>query len=72
MCFSSDEVEQSHPLKAYTRHIDKFHAVFRFSKEEADDLIRKFQQENPDFNDQDLLWYKTRTCWPLDCQMQAN
>lgn len=55
MTFASDEVEQSHPLKAYTRHIDKFHAVFRFSKEEADDLIRNFQQENPNFSNQDLL-----------------
>ena len=36
------EVEESHPLKMYCRHLENFTAVFRFEPEEAAELMQSF------------------------------
>lgn len=40
--FESEETEGQHPLKMYCRHLDKFHAIFHFQKEEAEEMVDLF------------------------------
>ena len=41
LTFQSVETEQAHPIRLYSRYIDRVHMVFRFSAEEAKDLIQR-------------------------------
>ena len=34
--------ETRHPIRLYSRYIDKIHMLFRFSAEEAKDLIQRY------------------------------
>lgn len=72
LSFDSFQTEDQHPLKLYTRHLDKFHCVFRFKKEEQEELVQTFLQENENFTEENLLDYNVRTCWPLDQSFRAN
>ena len=44
--------------------------VFRFSKEESRDLIQRFLTENPDPNNENVVGYNNKMCWPRDCRMR--
>jgi pre-mRNA-processing factor 8 len=70
MKFESEEVMNRHPLKAYCRYIDKFYAVFKFSRQEAEDLVERYLKENPDPLNENLLNYPTKKCWPKNQRMR--
>ena len=54
----------------YCRYLDKFIMVFRFNKEDSRDLIQRFLMENPDPNNENVVGYTNKMCWPRDCRMR--
>lgn len=70
LTFTDVQTETRHPIRLYERYIDKFWIVFRFNKEEARDLVQRYLTENPDPNNENIVGYNNKTCWPRDCRMR--
>ena len=48
--FQDVDTETSHPIRFYSRYIIKVHIFFRFTAEEARDVIQRYLSEHPDPN----------------------
>jgi pre-mRNA-processing factor 8 len=70
MRYSSVEIETKHPIRLYSRYIDRFHMTLRFTADEARDLIQRYLTEHPDPNNENVVGYNTKKCWPRDCRMR--
>jgi pre-mRNA-processing factor 8 len=46
--------------------------LFRFTGDESRDLIQRFLSANPDPNNENILGYNNKRCWPRDCRMRLN
>ncbi|KAL4980325.1 NUC071 domain-containing protein [Aspergillus desertorum] len=68
--FRDRATETRHPIRLYTRYIDKIWVFFRFTADESRDLIQRFLTENPDPNFENVIGYKNKKCWPRDCRMR--
>jgi pre-mRNA-processing factor 8 len=68
--FKDEETETKHPIRLYTRYVDKIHVFFRFNANEAKDLIQRFLTENPDPNFENVVGYNNKKCWPRDSRMR--
>ena len=68
--FKDRETETRHPIRLYTRYIDKIWVFLRFSAEESRDLIQRFLTEQPDPNFENVIGYKNKKCWPRDSRMR--
>ena len=70
LTFRDVRTEVRHPIRLYTRNIDKVHILFRFSAEESKDLIQRYLTEHPDPNNENIVGYNNRKCWPRDARMR--
>ncbi|KCV67421.1 pre-mRNA-processing-splicing factor 8 [Fonticula alba] len=68
--FADVATETRHPIRLYCRYIDRFYMFVRFSKEEARELIGRYLTENPDPNNENMIGYENKRCWPRDCRMR--
>jgi pre-mRNA-processing factor 8 len=68
--FQDCVTENAHPIRLYTRYIDKVHILLRFSAEEARDLIQRYLTEHPDPNNENIVGYNNKKCWPRDARMR--
>jgi len=68
--FRDTAVETRHPIRLYSRYIDKLHIVFRFTADEARDLIQRYLTEHPDPNNENMVGYNNKKCWPRDARMR--
>jgi pre-mRNA-processing factor 8 len=68
--FRDRESETRHPIRLYTRYIDKIWVFFRFTADESRDLIQRFLTEQPDPNFENVIGYKNKKCWPRDSRMR--
>ncbi|KAF5094028.1 hypothetical protein D0Z03_002214 [Geotrichum reessii] len=68
--YADEETETAHPIRLYTRYIDKIHVLFRFTAEEARELNQRFLTENPDPNFENIVGYNNKKCWPRDSRMR--
>lgn len=68
--FRDRETESRHPIRLYTRYIDKIWVFLRFTAEESRDLIQRFLTEQPDPNFENVIGYKSKKCWPRDSRMR--
>ncbi|KAI9897616.1 hypothetical protein N3K66_007472 [Trichothecium roseum] len=68
--FRDRETESRHPIRLYTRYIDKIWMFLRFTAEESRDLIQRFLTEQPDPNFENVIGYKSKKCWPRDSRMR--
>ena len=50
--------------------IMQIHILFRFSGEESKDLIQRFLTEHPDPNNENIVGYNNKKCWPRDARMR--
>ncbi|KAL3228102.1 hypothetical protein MRX96_004021 [Rhipicephalus microplus] len=48
LSFQDVATEAAHPVRLYSRYIDRIHVFFRFTAEEARDLIQRYLTEHPD------------------------
>jgi len=62
--------EVKHPIRLYCRYIDKIYILFRFTAEEAKDLIQRFLTEHPDPNNENIVGYNNKKCWARDARMR--
>ncbi|KAF9160173.1 Pre-mRNA-processing-splicing factor 8 [Actinomortierella ambigua] len=68
--FRDVATEVRHPIRLYVRNVDKFHMLLRFTADEARDLIQRYLTEHPDPNNENVVGYRNRKCWPRDCRMR--
>ena len=68
--FRDRATETRHPIRLYTRYIDKIWVFFRFTAEESRDLIQRFLTEQPDPNFENVIGYRNKKCWPRDSRMR--
>ncbi|KJZ70919.1 Pre-mRNA-processing-splicing factor 8 [Hirsutella minnesotensis 3608] len=68
--FRDQETESRHPIRLYSRYIDKIWVFLRFTAEESRDLIQRFLTEQPDPNFENVIGYKSKKCWPRDSRMR--
>jgi hypothetical protein len=48
----------------------QIHILFRFTAEEAKDLIQRYLTEHPDPNNENIVGYNNKKCWPRDARMR--
>ena len=70
LTFSSVDDEARHPIRFYQRYARRIHILFKFTEEEARDLIKSFLSDNPDPNNQNIVNYNNKKCWPRDARMR--
>ncbi|EIW70772.1 hypothetical protein TREMEDRAFT_38390 [Tremella mesenterica DSM 1558] len=70
--FRDRETETRHPIRFYTRYVDRIHILFRFTADEARDLIQRYLSVEPDPNNENVIGYNNKRCWPRDCRMRLN
>ena len=68
--FRDRSTETKHPIRLYTRYIDKIWVFMRFSADESRDLIQRFLTEQPDPNFENVIGYRNKKCWPRDSRMR--
>ncbi|KAG9246501.1 putative pre-mRNA splicing factor [Calycina marina] len=68
--FRDRETETRHPIRLYTRYIDRIWVFFRFSADQSRDLIQRFLTEQPDPNFENVIGYRNKKCWPRDSRMR--
>lgn len=45
-------------------------AWYRFTADEARDLIQRYLTEHPDPNNENIVGYNNKKCWPRDARMR--
>lgn len=70
LTFADEDTETRHPIRLYTRYIDKIWILLRFSQEESRELIQRYLTEHPDPNNENIVGYNNRKCWPRDARMR--
>lgn len=70
LTFQDAPTETAHPIRLYCRYVDRIHLFFRFSAEEARDLIQRYLTEHPDPNNENIVGYNNKKCWPRDARMR--
>lgn len=70
LTFRDVKTEVKHPIRLYSRYVDRLHLLFRFSHEEARDLIQRYLTEHPDPNNENIVGYNNKKCWPRDARMR--
>ena len=68
--FRDTATEVRHPIRLYTRYADKVYMLLRFEADESRDLIAKHLSENPDPNNENVVGYNNKRCWPRDARMR--
>lgn len=68
--FKDAATETKHPIRLYSRYVDRIHIFFRFTADEARDLIQRYLTEHPDPNNENIVGYNNKKCWPRDCRMR--
>ena len=68
--FRDRATETRHPIRLYTRYIDRIWVFLRFSVDESRDLIQRFLTEQPDPNFENVIGYRNKKCWPRDSRMR--
>jgi len=54
MADSFSATETRHPIRFYSRYVDRIHMLFRFTAEESRDLIQRYLSVNPDPNNENV------------------
>nr|CDJ97997.1 Pre-mRNA-processing-splicing factor 8 and PROCN and RNA recognition motif and Mov34 MPN PAD-1 and PRO domain containing protein [Haemonchus contortus] len=70
LTFQDIATETVHPIRLYCRYIDRVWIMFRFTADEARDLIQRYLTEHPDPNNENIVGYNNKKCWPRDARMR--
>ena len=68
--FRDRETETRHPIRLYTRYVDRIWVFLRFTADESRELIQRFLTEQPDPNFENVIGYRNKKCWPRDSRMR--
>jgi pre-mRNA-processing factor 8 len=70
LSFQNVDTEINHPIRMYSRYIDRLHIFFHFTADEAKYLIQRYLTEHPDPNNENIVGYNNKKCWPRDARMR--
>jgi len=70
LTYHDTAMETKHPVRLYSRYVDRLHILYRFSHDEARELIQKYLTEHPDPNNENIVGYNNKKCWPRDARMR--
>ncbi|KAG2489374.1 hypothetical protein HYH03_012204 [Edaphochlamys debaryana] len=70
LTFRDVKTESRHPIRLYSRYLNRVHILFRFNADEAKDLIQRYLTEHPDPNNENIVGYNNKKCWPRDARMR--
>merc|ERR1711871_1569995 len=70
LTFKDVDTETRHPIRLYMRYIDKIYMLLRFDSEDSRDLIQRYLTEHPDPNNENVVGYNNKKCWPRDQRMR--
>lgn len=70
LTYKDIRIETAHPIRLYQRSVTKIHILFRFSSEDARELIMRYLTEHPDPNNENMVGYNNKKCWPRDARMR--
>lgn len=70
LSFRDTATETRHPIRLYTRYIDKIFMLLRFDAEDSKDIIQRYLTEHPDPNNENVVGYNNKKCWPRDQRMR--
>lgn len=70
LSFENIGTEIAHPIRMYCRYIDRVYMVLRFDKEESKELVQRYLVENPDPNNENIVGYRNKKCWPREARMR--
>lgn len=70
LSFKDTKTEVRHPIRLYTRYIDKIYMLLRFEAEDAKDIIQRYLTEHPDPNNENVVGYNNKKCWSRDQRMR--
>uniref|UniRef100_A0A0N5BA01 MPN domain-containing protein n=1 Tax=Strongyloides papillosus TaxID=174720 RepID=A0A0N5BA01_STREA len=70
LSFQDVETETCHPIRLYIRYIDKIWMVLHFDADLTKDLIQRYLTEYPDPNNENIVGYNNKKCWPRDARMR--
>ena len=68
--FRDPAKEVKSPIRFYQRYVDKFHMLLKLTQQEAKALISKFLTAHPDPNNENVVGYNNKKCWPRDSRMR--
>lgn len=58
-------------LSTFLRKVNEcLFSYLRFTAEEARDLIQRYLTEHPDPNNENIVGYNNKKCWPRDARMR--
>lgn len=60
----------AHPIQMYCRYVDKIYMVLRFDVDDSKDLIQRYLTEYPDPNNENVVGYRNKKCWPREARMR--
>jgi hypothetical protein len=58
------------PLSSLAHSLAALALVHRFAADEARDLIQRYLTEHPDPNNENIVGYNNKKCWPRDARMR--
>jgi pre-mRNA-processing factor 8 len=70
LSYRDTKTETRHPIRLYTRYIDKIFILFKFEVDDSKDLIQRYLTEHPDPNNENIVGYNNKKCWPRDQRMR--
>ena len=68
--YCDSATETRHPIRLYSRYVNRLHILFRYSADESRDLIQRYLSANPDPTNNNIISYNNKRCWPRDCCMR--
>ncbi|KAI0564470.1 pre-mRNA processing 8 protein PRP8 [Gracilaria domingensis] len=68
--FENIGMEIAHPIRMYCRYVDKVYMVLRFDTEESKELVQRYLTEHPDPNNENIVGYPNKKCWPRQARMR--
>ena len=70
LTFKDVRTEVRHPIRLYTRYVDRIYMLLRFDAEDSKELIQRYLTEHPDPNNENVVGYNNKKCWPRDQRMR--
>ena len=59
-----------HPIRLYTRYYERIYVLFKFSGDEAEDIVAEYLSLGGRIIEGHGFDYKKKRCWPRDCRMR--
>ncbi|EMD31685.1 hypothetical protein CERSUDRAFT_127249 [Gelatoporia subvermispora B] len=68
--YRDSTTETPHPIRLYSRYVDRIHILFRFTVESSRGLIQRYLSANADPTNNNVIGYNNKRCWSRDCRMR--